>query len=229
MHSGARSRVPIPRRTGRADGLGAGRLPRVRSGNRALAPLPDRQAVGGGQAPGRVDGRQKPPSVSGAVLVDGPSTGGGSDAAVSGAGPDCELPAAVLLVVDSGPAAGSVLPLRRGSYRIGRTNAELTIPDADLSREHARLEVSNKALTLVDLGSINGTEVDGKRVSKTAVAIGSRIRCGNSSMSVVLAAPSGARDAELGFAGSSVAEPLTVSHPPVPAGGPCCSSGRFSP
>jgi S-DNA-T family DNA segregation ATPase FtsK/SpoIIIE len=158
------------------------------------------------------------PLVSGAVLVDGPSTGGGSDAAVSGAGPDCELPAAVLLVVDSGPAAGSVLPLRRGSYRIGRTNAELTIPDADLSREHARLEVTDKALTLVDLGSINGTEVDGKRVSKTAVAIGSRIRCGNSSMSVVLAAPSGARDAELGFAGSSVAEPLTVSHPPVPAG-----------
>ncbi|MGN7249525.1 FtsK/SpoIIIE domain-containing protein [Arthrobacter sp. SAFR-014] len=151
-------------------------------------------------------------------MVDGASTGGGSDAAVSEAGADGELPAAVLLVVDSGPAAGSVLPLRRGSYRIGRTNAELTIPDADLSREHARLEVTDKSLTLVDLGSINGTEVDGKRVSKTAVAIGSRIRCGNSSMSVVLAAPSGARGAELGFAGSSVAEPLTVSHPAVPAG-----------
>ncbi|MBT2549829.1 FtsK/SpoIIIE domain-containing protein [Arthrobacter sp. ISL-65] len=157
------------------------------------------------------------PLVNGAVLVDGPSIGGGSDAAVAGARPAGELPAAVLLAVDSGPAAGSVLPLRRGSYRIGRTNAELTIPDADLSREHARLEVSDTSLTLVDLGSINGTEVDGKRVSKTAVAIGSRIRCGNSSMSLVLAAPSGARDAELGFAGSSVAEPLTVSHPAVPA------------
>jgi S-DNA-T family DNA segregation ATPase FtsK/SpoIIIE len=158
------------------------------------------------------------PLVNGAVLVDGHSTRGGSDAAVSGAGPDGEPPAAVLLVVESGPAAGSVLPLRRGSYRIGRTNAELTIPDADLSREHARLEVTDKSLTLADLGSINGTEVDGKRVSKTAVAIGSRIRCGNSSMSVVLAVPSGARDAELGSAGSSVAEPLTVSHPAVPAG-----------
>ncbi|WP_190243216.1 FtsK/SpoIIIE domain-containing protein [Arthrobacter globiformis] len=158
------------------------------------------------------------PLINGAVLVDGPSTGGESDAAVPGAGPAGEPPAAVLLVVDSGPAAGSVLPLRRGSYRIGRTNAELTIPDADLSREHARLEVTDKSLTLVDLGSINGTEVDGKRVSKTTVAIGSRIRCGNSSMSVVLAAPSGARDAELAFAGSSVAEPLTVLHPAVPAG-----------
>ncbi|MDP9692733.1 UNVERIFIED_ORG: S-DNA-T family DNA segregation ATPase FtsK/SpoIIIE [Arthrobacter globiformis] len=158
------------------------------------------------------------PLTNGAVLVDGPSTGGGSDTAVSGAGPAGEPPAAMLLLVDSGPAAGSVLPLRRGSYRIGRTNAELTIPDADLSREHARLEVTDKSLTLVDLGSINGTEVDGKQVSKAAVAIGSRIRCGNSSMSVVLAAPSGARDAELGFAGSSVAEPLIVPHPAVPAG-----------
>ena len=109
------------------------------------------------------------PLVSGAVLVDGPI-----DAGVAGiAG---ELPAAVLLAVDSGPAAGSVLPLRRGSYLIGRTNADLTIPDADLSREHARIEVSDTALTLVDLGSINGTEVDGNRVRRTAVTIGSRIR-----------------------------------------------------
>jgi S-DNA-T family DNA segregation ATPase FtsK/SpoIIIE len=153
------------------------------------------------------------PLVNGAVLVDGPANGPGSGPGTAG-----ELPAAMLLTVDSGPAAGSVLPLSRGSYRIGRTNAELTVPDADLSREHARIEVSDTALTLVDLGSINGTEVDGKRVSKTAVAIGSRIRCGNSSMSVVLAAPSDAREADLGFAGSSVAEPLTVSRPAAPAG-----------
>ena len=72
------------------------------------------------------------PLVSGAVLVDGPI-----DAGVAGiAG---ELPAAVLLAVDSGPAAGSVLPLRRGSYLIGRTNADLTIPDADLSRINTKL------------------------------------------------------------------------------------------
>jgi S-DNA-T family DNA segregation ATPase FtsK/SpoIIIE len=153
------------------------------------------------------------PLVNGAVLVDGPAGGTGS-----GPGADGQPPAAVLLTVDSGPAAGSVLPLSRGSYRIGRTHAELTVPDADLSREHARIEVSDTALTLVDLGSINGTEVDGKRVTKTTVTIGSRIRCGNSSMSVVLAAPSDARDADLGFAGSSVAEPLTVPRPAAPAG-----------
>ncbi|MDQ1059379.1 S-DNA-T family DNA segregation ATPase FtsK/SpoIIIE [Arthrobacter globiformis] len=153
------------------------------------------------------------PLVNGAVLVDGHADGSGSGPGIAG-----EPPAAVLLAVDSGPAAGSVLPLRRGSYRIGRTNAELTVPDADLSREHATIEVSDTALTLVDLGSINGTEVDGKRVTKTTVTIGSRIRCGNSSMSVVLAAPSDARDADLGFAGRPVTEPLAVSRPAAPAG-----------
>ncbi|MFP3459404.1 FtsK/SpoIIIE domain-containing protein [Arthrobacter globiformis] len=155
----------------------------------------------------------RPPLVNGAVLVDGHA---GSSGFVHGAAG--ELPSAVLLAVESGPAAGTVLPLRRGSYRIGRTNADLTIPDADLSREHAGIEVSDTALTLVDLGSINGTEVDGKRVSKTPVAIGSRIRCGNSSMSVMLAAPAEAGDADLGFAGRSVAEPLIVQRQAAPAG-----------
>lgn len=152
------------------------------------------------------------PLTNGAVLVDGTAAG-----PASGPGTAGEPAAAVLLTVDSGPAAGSVLPLHRGSYRIGRTTAELTIPDADLSREHARIEVSDTALTLVDRGSINGTEVDGKRVSKAAVAMGSRIRCGNSCMSIVLAAP-GAPDGDLGFAGSTVAEPLTVSGPAPPPG-----------
>jgi S-DNA-T family DNA segregation ATPase FtsK/SpoIIIE len=167
-----------------------------------------------------VDGRHlreltlgKEPLVNGAVLVDERADDGGSRAGTSDA-----PPAAVLLAVDSGPAAGTVLPLHRGTYRIGRTAGELTIPDADLSREHAEIEVSDTALTLVDLGSINGTVVDGKRVRKTTIAIGSRIRCGNSTMSVVLAAPPSARDADLGVAGSSVAEPLTVSRQAAPAG-----------
>ncbi|MFE4542152.1 FtsK/SpoIIIE domain-containing protein [Arthrobacter sp. NPDC056727] len=164
------------------------------------------------------------PLVNGAVLVDGHAA-----FPASGPGTAGEPAAAVLLTVDSGPVAGSVLRLRRGSYRIGRTNVELTIPDADLSREHASIEVSDTALTLVDLGSINGTEVDGKRVSKTTVAIGSRIRCGNSSMSIVLAAAPGTPDGGLALAGSPVAEPLTVSGPAAPAGRTVLALGAILP
>lgn len=145
------------------------------------------------------------PLVNGAVLVDGcgtrarPRPRAASDAS-----------AALLLAVHSGPGAGTVLPLRRGGYRIGRTNAELTIPDPDLSREHARIEVSDTAMTIQDLDSVNGTEVDGKRVRNAVISTSSLIRCGNSTLSVLVAGAPGSRASRLGSAGLSVAEPLKI-------------------
>jgi S-DNA-T family DNA segregation ATPase FtsK/SpoIIIE len=150
------------------------------------------------------------PLVNGAVLVDGAQEARRPRSLTAE-----EVPAALLLAVHSGPGAGRVLPLRRGSYRIGRTNTELTIPDADLSREHARIDVSDTALTIEDLDSANGTEVDGTRVRNAVISTSSLIRCGNSTLSVVVASSSGSRNSGLSSAGLSVAEPLTV---PLPAG-----------
>lgn len=148
------------------------------------------------------------PLVNGAVLVDGAIEAGRPRRRT----PE-EVPAVLLLAVHSGPGAGTVLPLRRGSYRIGRTDTELTIPDADLSREHARIDVSDTALTIEDLDSANGTEVDGTRVRNAVISTGSLIRCGNSTMSVVVASSSGSRSSGFSAAGLSVAEPLTVPRP----------------
>lgn len=149
------------------------------------------------------------PLVTGAVIVDGGQHPGGRRDR-----PARDAPAALLLAVHSGPAAGTVLPLRRGSYLIGRTNAQLTIPDVDLSRGHARIEVSETALTIEDLDSVNGTEVDGRFVRNAAISTSSLIRCGRSTLSVVVAAPPGSPNAGLDSAGQSVAEPLTVPRPP---------------
>ncbi|MBT2553695.1 FtsK/SpoIIIE domain-containing protein [Arthrobacter sp. ISL-5] len=145
------------------------------------------------------------PLVNGAVLVDG-----GRMRARPRPRPASDPSAALLLAVHSGPCAGTVLPLRRGSYRIGRTNAELTIPDPDLSREHARIEVSDTAMTILDLDSVNGTEVDGKRVRNAVISTSSLIRCGNSTLSVLVAGTPGSRISLLGSAGLSVAEPLNI-------------------
>lgn len=150
----------------------------------------------------------RPPLVTGAVIVDG---GGRRERGRRQSGQD--LPAALLLAVHSGPAAGRVLPLRRGSYRIGRTSADLTIPDPELSREHARIDVTDTALTIEDLGSANGIEVDGKYVRNTTLSTDSVIRCGRSTMSIVVAGPPGSRSSCLGAAGAPVAEPLTVPRP----------------
>lgn len=146
------------------------------------------------------------PLVTGAVLVDG-----GTAAVRSGVRTATEPPASLLLAVQSGPGSGTVLPLRRGTYRIGRSNSDVNIPDADLSRQHAQLEVSDTAVTIVDLDSTNGTQVDGKRVRNAIVSTGTNIRCGNSTMSLVFGGANAAPMQGLQSAGKPVAEPLTVN------------------
>jgi S-DNA-T family DNA segregation ATPase FtsK/SpoIIIE len=143
----------------------------------------------------------EPPLVNGAVLVDGPGHGLRRRDAP-------EPPASLALAVHSGPGAGIVVPLRRGTYGIGRSSTEIIIPDAELSRAHARLVVADTAITIEDLDSANGTEVDGERIRSAVVSTGSTIRCGNSTMSLIfLELP----DADLHEAGTSVQEPLVVS------------------
>ncbi|MET1087850.1 MAG: FtsK/SpoIIIE domain-containing protein [Arthrobacter sp.] len=145
------------------------------------------------------------PLVNGAVLVDGPPNRG-SHSSTRG----IPVGSSVFLAVQSGPAAGTILPLGRGSFWIGRTGAELTIPDPAVSRAHARIDVSDRALTITDLDSTNGTFVDDRRVRTAAISTSSLIRCGNSTMSVVVTCPQGGLGSWLGSAGKSVVEPLTV-------------------
>lgn len=157
-----------------------------------------------------VDGRDissltlgHPPLTNGATLVDGadiPSHRSRQRAS----GP----PTSLALAVHSGAGAGIVVPLRRGTYTIGRSEAEISIPDADLSRAHARLVVTETAITIVDLDSANGTEVDGERVRAAVISTGSAIRCGNSTLSLVFLEQSGN---SLDDAGTDVHEPLVVS------------------
>ncbi|WP_258060924.1 FtsK/SpoIIIE domain-containing protein [Arthrobacter sp. 4R501] len=145
----------------------------------------------------------RPPLVNGATLVDGADlTARRSRQRAS------EAPASLALAVHSGAGAGTVVPLRRGTYTIGRSNADILIPDAELSRAHARLVVTETAITIVDLDSANGTDVNGERVRNAVISTGSTIRCGNSTMSLVFLERSGDGLAD---AGMDVDEPLVVS------------------
>jgi serine phosphatase RsbU (regulator of sigma subunit) len=67
---------------------------------------------------------------------------------------------------------------------IGRTvPAEIVLPDAEVSRTHCRLVIRGEDLVIVDLGSTNGTFVDGIRITQpTKVAPGSVIRVGRQSL-----------------------------------------------
>jgi pilus assembly protein CpaF len=69
-------------------------------------------------------------------------------------------------VVRSGPAAGKVYPLDAPDISIGRDNTNMiVINDAEVSRRHARMEFRDAKYMIQDLGSTNGTFVNGSRIS----------------------------------------------------------------
>jgi DNA-binding winged helix-turn-helix (wHTH) protein len=65
---------------------------------------------------------------------------------------------------------GKRLPLQAGENTLGRDEADLHIDSPTVSRRHARIRISGAGAVLEDLGSKNGTFVNGERVS-TAVTL----------------------------------------------------------
>ncbi|WP_105030138.1 FtsK/SpoIIIE domain-containing protein [Arthrobacter ruber] len=86
----------------------------------------------------------------------------------------------LLFVVHSGPDAGQVIPLTRGAYILGRSAGGIAIADPGLSRRHALLTVTGDAIILEDLGSANGTFVDGERIDATEITVSADLRFGTS-------------------------------------------------
>jgi predicted component of type VI protein secretion system len=92
------------------------------------------------------------------------------------------------LVADSGLNVGSVYPLAENRQVIGRRlDATIPIDDSKASRDHALVDFRNGFFYLVDLGSTNGTYVNGRRVQHaTRLSLGDHLRIGNSVFKVEL-------------------------------------------
>ncbi len=70
-------------------------------------------------------------------------------------------------------------PLTGDSVVLGRRpECGLRIASSDVSRQHCQLTVKGKELTIKDLGSSNGTYVNGKRVAETKLTPGDRLAVG---------------------------------------------------
>lgn len=70
------------------------------------------------------------------------------------------------LAIIDGPDAGTVLRIEKPRVTIGRSGADITINDTEASRQHAAVEIHDTAYVLQDLGSTNGTLVDGRKISE---------------------------------------------------------------
>jgi FhaA, N-terminal domain/FHA domain len=78
---------------------------------------------------------------------------------------------------------GRTYPLSIGSTVIGRGDqANLRLPDVGISRRHARLDYDGAQVVLTDLGSTNGTMVNGQRVSAVALNPGDMIQLGTTTL-----------------------------------------------
>lgn len=70
------------------------------------------------------------------------------------------------LIMRSGPTPGATFALEGDQLTIGRDSTnEITINDAEVSRRHARLTFQGGKFVLEDLGSTNGTFVNGQRLA----------------------------------------------------------------
>ncbi len=72
-----------------------------------------------------------------------------------------------------------VFPLQGVSTIIGRRrNCDLRIPIMSVSRKHCQVDVDNGTLKIRDLGSDNGTYLNGKRIEEIAAQAGNFLKIG---------------------------------------------------
>ncbi|HVO19980.1 MAG TPA: GGDEF domain-containing protein [Anaeromyxobacter sp.] len=88
-------------------------------------------------------------------------------------------PVAYSVVVVQGPAAGARVGLER-EVVVGRDpRCELPIASGDVSRRHARIVPDEGGHRVIDMGSTNGTWVNGRPVTSRKLVPGDRIELGS--------------------------------------------------
>ena len=81
--------------------------------------------------------------------------------------------------------SGRTFRLQRGSNLLGRgQDAAFRLPDTGVSRQHADINFDGREAILTDLGSTNGTTVNGGPVQDWQLADGDVIRVGHSEITV---------------------------------------------
>ncbi|WP_406096437.1 FHA domain-containing protein [Streptomyces sp. NBC_01013] len=149
--------------------------------------------------------------------------------------PDDAVPAQLHVI--AGPDAGGVHLLHGGQIRIGRSaDADVPLDDPDVSRLHCAVTVSAEGrVSVADLGSTNGTSLDGTDVRDRPVRLapGALLRLGESTLRLT----SGARtptletapdgEGHLRVARAPAADPAAPDHGPA-YGGPEEHAGPYA-
>jgi hypothetical protein len=90
------------------------------------------------------------------------------------------------LKVLEGEEKGTVYPVNKPRFLIGRTNGDVNLNDSLISRVHCALEISADGILLKDLESTNRTFVDEKAIETAALTNGSTFRVGGHVLQLVI-------------------------------------------
>ncbi|MDQ2978635.1 MAG: zinc-ribbon domain-containing protein [Acidobacteriota bacterium] len=94
----------------------------------------------------------------------------------------------VALAVIAGPEAGRIYAVEKPRVIVGRHDADINVDDPEISRQHAAIEVAGETVTLVDLGSSNGTFVGEERIREWELANQAEFSIGGSTLMLILTA-----------------------------------------
>ncbi|MCA2980379.1 MAG: FHA domain-containing protein, partial [Myxococcaceae bacterium] len=96
------------------------------------------------------------------------------------------MPVPLTLKVFKGDQLVSTKDFDRDLIKIGRlASAHLTIDDEKVARIHAVIDVApDGTLSVTDMGTVEGTMLNGKRVMKSSLAFGDAITLGGTTIRV---------------------------------------------
>jgi hypothetical protein len=116
----------------------------------------------------------------------------------------------------TGPTPGATFPLEGDQLIIGRDAANaIAINDAEISRKHSRLNFQGGKYVIEDLGSTNGTFVNGQRlVSSTVLKAGDVVALGEQIVLMYEALSTDAGATMIGHRAPPRPEPAAVPPPP---------------
>lgn len=77
---------------------------------------------------------------------------------------------------------GETYPVTQPQITIGRSGADLTLGDPEVSRRHCVLKFYGDKVVVIDMESTNGTFVQGKRVMTARLGTGDIFTIGNTSL-----------------------------------------------
>lgn len=98
--------------------------------------------------------------------------------------PDLKLSLAVI----AGPDAGKMFQIEKPRILIGREGVDLALDDPEVSRQHAAIEVAGERVTVVDLGSSNGTLIAEQPVAEAPLENQAEFTIGGSTLMLIVTA-----------------------------------------